>query len=106
MLLQIFALVASLLAVVVQFALHRSPDIKEDWFTKSGRRVTCAALVVAFFFLLDLSTRGKVYPLLSFVTFIFSIGQLFYAAPSLVYLKELSLGNHSRPVSDRDSLHT
>lgn len=90
MLLQIVATLACFLAVILQFAVHRSPDIHDTTLTGIGRRITMGALLVAGLYCgyHTLNYVAMQAPVVLIIG-LFALGQLLFGLNNLEYLREL-----------------
>jgi hypothetical protein len=94
MVLQLLAAAACIVAVFLQMALHRSPDIPDSRSSRYGRRIMMATMVVASLGLVDAALSGKVYPVLSIVAGLTALGQIMFAWDSLETLLERNQDGH------------
>lgn len=103
MVLQILAALSCLLAVLLQLAVHRSPDCHDNSVTRVARRITMISMLVGAVIILDsLFFGARQYPVLALVAGLFSLGQSLYAIgdllPNIVQLiqnKETRDGHHA-----------
>lgn len=97
MFLQILAGLGCLLAALMQFATHRSPDIVDPPQIKHARMLTVAAMLIAAFALFGEAHAGREQALLGLVCGLFALGQILFGLDSLMeesWWKSLS--NNSR----------
>lgn len=84
MLLQVLAGLACILAAVLQYAVHRSPDITSDSVNTMARRTTVAGLMVAGLYILyDLFTKGFASPPFCIASGLVALGQMLFASNNL-----------------------
>ena len=96
MLLQIIVMLACFLAAIFQFAVHRSPDIRDSHITAIARKITVVSMVVAGLYMLYWSVAFgmTVQPPVVLIIGLFALGQLCFALNNLNYLKTLWTNSH------------
>jgi hypothetical protein len=96
MLLQLLAIFACVLAVVMQLAAYHSPDILDTEAQRNGRRIMLVAMLVAVFALTEATISGRVFPALNLVAVLMGVGQALFASSELktAHRKEASYHEH------------